>query len=133
MLQDINLMHLGNYNVAQAVMLLAHMVACAPLLRRAGFLAATFLFLVVGSLILGERRITVVMLVAAIAAGSVWYPVVGVLGIFPRPRPLPMFMTWSRRSRRSDDGLCQGLHTCQHPDGDRRLPDRHIHRDAARP
>lgn len=87
---DIDLKRLGDYNVGQAVMLLALMVAYALLLRPFGFIASTFLFLTVGSFILGERRFVLMAVVAAIAAGSIWYLVDAVLGIFLNP--LPIFM-----------------------------------------
>lgn len=84
---DINLSRLGDYKVGQALMLLGLMVAYALLLRPIGFLAATFLFLFIGSFILGERRLILMAVVAAIAAGSVWYLVDSVLGIFLSPLP----------------------------------------------
>lgn len=84
---DINLSRLGNYKVGQAVILLALMVAYALLLRPLGFLASTFLFLWVGSYILGERRFGLMIVVSAIAAGAVWYLVDAVLGIFLSPFP----------------------------------------------
>ena len=87
---DIDLKRLGDYNVGQAVMLLALMVAYALALRPLGFLASTFLFLTVGSYILGERRFALMAMIAAIAAGSIWYLVDEVLGIFLNP--LPIFM-----------------------------------------
>ncbi|MEM1149903.1 MAG: tripartite tricarboxylate transporter TctB family protein [Pseudomonadota bacterium] len=88
---DINLSRLGDYKLGQALLLLALMVAYALLLRPLGFLASTFLFLTVGSFVLGERRYGIMVLVSALAAGFVWYLVDSVLGIFLRP--LPMFMT----------------------------------------
>nr|WP_319383242.1 tripartite tricarboxylate transporter TctB family protein [uncultured Roseibium sp.] len=84
---DINLSRLHEYKVGQAVLLLALMVAYALLLRPLGFLASTFLFLTVGSFILGERRYVMMGLVGAIAAGTVWYLVDVVLGIFLSPFP----------------------------------------------
>ncbi|UZD90768.1 tripartite tricarboxylate transporter TctB family protein [Cognatishimia activa] len=87
---DINLSRLGDYNVGQALLLLGAMVAYALLLRPIGFLASTFLFLFMGSFLLGERRYVMMAVVSAIAAGSVWYLVDAVLGIFLRP--FPMFM-----------------------------------------
>ncbi|MBX2804369.1 MAG: tripartite tricarboxylate transporter TctB family protein [Hyphomicrobiales bacterium] len=84
---DINLARLGEYKVGQAVVLLALMVAYALLLRPLGFLASTFLFLTCGSFILGERRYLVMIAIAAVAAGTVWYLVDEVLGIFLSPFP----------------------------------------------
>ena len=88
---DINLSRLGEYKVGQALLLLGLMVAYALLLRPLGFLASTFLFLSVGSFILGERKFVLMIIVSAIAAGSVWYLVDEILGIFLRP--FPAFMT----------------------------------------
>ncbi len=76
-----------DYKVVPAVTLLGLMVAYALLLRPAGFLASTVGFLVVGSLVLGERRLHILIPVALIAAGSIWYLVQEVLGIFLRPWP----------------------------------------------
>lgn len=88
---DINLSRLGDYNLGQALMLIGLMVAYALLLRPLGFLASTFLFLTVGSFVLGERKFVIMALVAAIATLGIWYLVDNVLGIFLRP--MPIFMT----------------------------------------
>ncbi len=87
---DIDYRRLWDYNIGQAVLLLALMVLYAVALRPAGFIASTSLFLILGPLILGERRYLVVGVVALIAAVAVWYLVEGVLGIYLRP--LPYFM-----------------------------------------
>ncbi|WP_425037872.1 tripartite tricarboxylate transporter TctB family protein [Primorskyibacter sp. S187A] len=84
---DINLSRLGEYNIGQAALLLGLMVAYALLLRPAGFLASTMGFLVLGSVILGERRWITMIVVSALATGLVWYLVQVVLGIFLRPLP----------------------------------------------
>lgn len=84
---DINLSRLHEYKVGQAILLLCLMVAYALLLRPLGFLLSTFLFLSVGSFILGERRFVLMAVVAAVAAGTVWYLVDVVLGIFLSPFP----------------------------------------------
>ena len=84
---DINYRRLHEYKIGQALALLGAMVGYALLLRPAGFLLATILFLVAGGLILGERRYGTLVLVAAIAAGIVWYLVQQVLGIFLTPLP----------------------------------------------
>lgn len=91
---DLSFSKLGEYKWGQALFLLGLMVAYALLLRPLGFLASTFSFLVIGSAILGERRFILMIIVAAIAAGSVWYLVDSVLGIFLRP--LPDFMYGAR-------------------------------------
>ncbi len=87
---DIDYRRLWDYNLGQAVLLLSLMVLYALMLRPAGFLISTSVFLIAGSLVLGERRIILTVIVALIATGFVWYLVEGVLGIFLRP--LPYFM-----------------------------------------
>ena len=78
---------LREYHLGQALALVAAMVAYALLLRPLGFLGATVGFLVVGSTILGERKFHILIPVAVIAAGSIWYLVQEVLGIFLSPWP----------------------------------------------
>ncbi|WP_299044977.1 tripartite tricarboxylate transporter TctB family protein [uncultured Tateyamaria sp.] len=78
------------YKLGQAGLLLGLMVAYALLLRPAGFIIATVGFLMLGSIILGERRWIAMLIVAGLATGIVWYLVQVVLGIFLRP--LPAFM-----------------------------------------
>lgn len=85
---DINYRKLTEYKLGQAIFLLGLMVVYALVLRPIGFLAATFLFLAIGSMILGERRYLVVAIASATAAGGVWYLVNVVLGIFLTPLPL---------------------------------------------
>ncbi len=87
---DIDYRRLGDYNIGQAALLLGLMVAYALLLRPAGFLLSTSGFLIVGAMILGERKLWILIPVAAFATGIVWYLVEGVLGIFLRP--LPFFL-----------------------------------------
>ena len=87
---DIDYRRLGDYQLGKALMLLALMAVYALVLRPIGFLAATSLFLVLGSVILGERKFHIMIPVALIASGSVWYLVQEVLGIFLRPWPFFM-------------------------------------------
>ncbi|WP_084862164.1 tripartite tricarboxylate transporter TctB family protein [Salibaculum halophilum] len=87
---DINYRRLHEYKLGQALALLGLMVAYALLLRPAGFIIATVIFLVAGSTVLGERKFHVMIPVSLIAAGFVWYLVQQVLGIFLRP--LPFFL-----------------------------------------
>ena len=87
---DIDYRRLHEYKLGQALALLGLMVAYAIFLRRAGFLLATSGFLIGGSVILGERRWIVMIVVSAIATFGIWYLVQEVLGIFLRP--LPFFM-----------------------------------------
>jgi len=87
---DIDYRRLHEYKLGQALALLGLMVAYAILLRPAGFLLATSGFLIGGSVILGERRWILMIVVSAIATFGIWYLVQEVLGIFLRP--LPFFM-----------------------------------------
>ena len=87
---DIDYRRLHEHKLCQALALLGLMVAYAILLRPAGFLLATSGFLIGGSVILGERRWIVMIVVSAIATFGIWYLVQEVLGIFLRP--LPFFM-----------------------------------------
>jgi putative tricarboxylic transport membrane protein len=87
---DIDYRRLHEYKLGQVLALLGLMVAYAIFLRPAGFLLATSGFLIGGSVILGERRWVVMILVSAIATVGIWYLVQEVLGIFLRP--LPFFM-----------------------------------------
>ena len=87
---DIDYRRLHEYKLGQALALLGLMVAYAILLRPAGFLLATSGFLIGGSVILGERRWVVMIVVSTIATFGIWYLVQEVLGIFLRP--LPFFM-----------------------------------------
>ena len=87
---DIDYRRLTDYKLGQAIALLALMVAYALLLRPAGFLLSTVCFLTFGAMVLGERKLHILLPVAVIAAGVVWYLVQEVLGIFLRP--LPFFL-----------------------------------------
>ena len=84
---DIDYRRLGDYNLGQALLLLGLMIAYALCLRPVGFIISTISFLVLGSLILGERKWHVMIPVAALATLVVWYLVQQVLGIFLRPLP----------------------------------------------
>jgi putative tricarboxylic transport membrane protein len=84
---DIDYRRLHEYKLGQALVLLGLMVAYAILLRPAGFLLATSGFLIGGSMILGERRWFVMIVVSTIATFGIWYLVQEVLGIFLRPLP----------------------------------------------
>ena len=84
---DIDIGNLRQYKLGQATLLLALMVAYALLLRPVGFVTATTLFLVLGAMILGERRYAILVPVAVLAAFLIWYLVQEVLGIFLRPWP----------------------------------------------
>ena len=87
---EIDHRRLGDYFYGQALLLLGLMVLYALCLRPVGFLVSTSAFLIMGSFLLGERKWHVMIPVAFVATGSVWYLVQEVLGIFLRP--LPAFM-----------------------------------------
>ncbi len=84
---EIDARTLHQYQLAPAILLLVLMIAYALLLRPIGFLASTFLFLLAGAVILGERRFLLLVSVSAFASVSIWYLVQEVLGIFLRPLP----------------------------------------------
>ena len=84
---EIDYRRLGDYHIYQALALLGLMVAYALLLRPAGFLLSTVGFLSVGGMVLGERKLYILIPVALIATGIVWYLVDRVLGIFLSPMP----------------------------------------------
>jgi putative tricarboxylic transport membrane protein len=79
--------NLGKYRLGHALLLMGLMVVYALSLRGAGFLLSTSLFLFVSGYVLGERKLHILIPVAVIAAGSIWYLVQEVLGIFLRPWP----------------------------------------------
>lgn len=84
---EIDYRRLGDYHLWQALALLALMVGYALGLRPLGFLLATSGFLILGSVILGERRWHIMLPVALLATFGVWYLVQEVLGIYMRPMP----------------------------------------------
>ena len=84
---DIDYRRLTEYNLGQAVLLLALMVAYALCLRPVGFLISTSVFLIAGAVILGDRKWHVMIPIAIIASLVVWYLVQQVLGIYMRPLP----------------------------------------------
>ncbi len=88
---EIDFSRLGDYNIGQAVFLLVLMATYALMLRPAGFLLSTLVFLVAGAALLGERRFVILVPVAAAAAGGVWYLVQQTLGIYLSP--LPAFLS----------------------------------------
>jgi len=87
---DINYRRLIDYNLSQALALWDLMVAYALLLRPAGFLISTVLFLSFGSIILGERKFHILIPVAVLAAEVVWYP--GARGVGDFPPHLAIFL-----------------------------------------
>ncbi len=88
---EINYRKLTEYRIGQALALLSLMAVYAVMLRPAGFIVSTVLFLMTGSAILGERRWIIMSAIASIASVFIWYLVDQVLGIFMRP--LPAFLS----------------------------------------
>lgn len=78
---------LREYQLIPALALVVLMLAYAMTLRPLGFLASTTLFLMLGAMILGERKLYILIPVSAFSAWSIWYLVQEVLGIFLRPWP----------------------------------------------
>lgn len=88
---DIDIADWHKYKVFDALALIGGMIVYALTLRALGFLAATFLFLSLGSVLLGERRFLLLILVSALASYGIWYLVDSVLGIYMTP--FPAFIT----------------------------------------
>lgn len=84
---DLDIARWREYKVFQALALVGGMIVYALSLRALGFLAATFLFLTLGSLLLGERRYATLPIVAAMAAYGIWFLIDSVLGIYMNPFP----------------------------------------------
>ncbi len=84
---EIDYRKLTEYKVGQAALLIALMVVYALILRPAGFLISTTLFIVIAAAILGERKWFLMFTVAILASVIVWYLVDGVLGVYMRPLP----------------------------------------------
>ena len=78
---------LTDYKLTQALLLIACMIVYAFALRPLGFLVATFGFLCVSPMILGEKRYLLVIATASVASFAIWYLVDGILGIFLNPYP----------------------------------------------
>ena len=85
---QIDYRRLFDYQIGRVALLVLLMIGYALLLRSAGFLLSTFSFLVIASVILGERRFVALLPIAGTATFGIWYLVEGVLGIFLRPLPL---------------------------------------------
>ena len=77
-----------NYEWGKGIGLLILAGIYALSLRQAGFLIATSLFLSLGGLMLGERKVWILLPVSCTASFLVWYLVDEVLSIFMRPWPM---------------------------------------------
>ena len=89
---EVDLRKWRSYKLVDSFALIGSMVIYALTLRSLGFLTATFLFLSFGSVLLGERRFSLVIFVSATASYGIWYLVDSVLGIYMTP--FPSFIGW---------------------------------------
>ncbi len=83
-----NLESPGDYEWGKGVALLVLAVVYALSLRQAGFLLSTSMFLIIGGVMLGERKYWILVPVSCFASFLVWYLVDEVLTIFMRPLPM---------------------------------------------
>ena len=84
---DMSLSKWRQYKLLDAVLLVLGMIFYAVFLRNLGFIAATFLFLFLGGVLLGERRYLLSLVISAISSYGIWYLVDSVLGIYMTPYP----------------------------------------------
>ena len=84
---DMSLSKWRQYKLLDAVLLILGMIFYAVFLRTLGFIAATFLFLFLGGVLLGERRYLLSLVISAISSYGIWYLVDSVLGIYMTPYP----------------------------------------------
>ena len=75
------------YRLLDAVIFIFGMIFYAMFLRDFGFLAATFLFLFLGGVLLGERRYLLSLIISGASSYGIWYLVDSVLGIYMTPYP----------------------------------------------
>ena len=75
------------YRLVDAVIFIFGMIFYAMFLRDFGFLAATFLFLFLGGVLLGERRYLLSLIISGASSYGIWYLVDSVLGIYMTPYP----------------------------------------------
>ena len=76
-----------SFKLGQTLGLVGSMVLYALLLRPVGFLTATTVFIAGSAVVLGERKLHLLIPIAIVTAVSVWYLVQETLGIFLRPWP----------------------------------------------
>ena len=84
---DMSLSKWRQYKLLEAVLLILGMIFYAVFLRNLGFIAATFLFLFLGGVLLGERRYLLSLVISATSSYGIWYLVDSVLGIYMTPYP----------------------------------------------
>lgn len=84
---EIDYRRILHYNLGPAIFLVIMMALYAITLRPLGFFISTITFLAVSGYVLGERKILILLFVAALASFIIWYLVEQVLGIYLRPLP----------------------------------------------
>ena len=84
---DMSLSKWRQYKLLDALLLILGMIFYAVFLRDLGFIAATFLFLFLGGVLLGERRYLLLLVISATSSYGIWYLVDSVLGIYMTPYP----------------------------------------------
>lgn len=84
---DMSLSKWRQYKLLDAVLLILGMIFYAVFLRNLGFITATFLFLFLGGVLLGERRYLLSLVISATSSYGIWYLVDSVLGIYMTPYP----------------------------------------------
>ena len=82
----------GDYEWGKGVALLVLAVVYALSLRQAGFLLSTSMFLIIGGIMLGERKYWILVPVSCFASFLVWYLEDEVLTIFMRPLPMIFYL-----------------------------------------
>ncbi len=84
---DMSLSKWRQYKLLDALLLILGMIFYAVFLRSLGFIAATFLFLFLGGVLLGERRYLLSLIISGASSYGIWYLVDSVLGIYMTPYP----------------------------------------------
>ena len=84
---DMSLSKWRQYKLLDALLLILGMIFYAVFLRNLGFIAATFLFLFLGGVLLGERRYLLSLVISVTSSYGIWYLVDSVLGIYMTPYP----------------------------------------------
>ncbi len=84
---DMSLSNWRQYKLLDALLLILGMIFYAVFLRNLGFIAATFLFLFLGGVLLGERRYLLSLIISGASSYGIWYLVDSVLGIYMTPYP----------------------------------------------
>ena len=75
------------FKLGQTLGLVCAMILYAVVLRPVGFLAATSIFIIASSTVLGDCKLHILVPIALVTSISVWYLVQATLGIFLRPWP----------------------------------------------